>query len=208
VTGSQRTARPIAIRLADAGHDAEAVAAIYAPYVTDSIVSFELEPPSAAEVARRIELTMERTPWLVAAEASEVIGYAYAAAHRERAGYRWSVDVSAYVRADRHGRGIGKRLYGSLTAILREQQFVNVYAGIALPNPASVALHEAVGMRRLCVYRGVGYKAGGWHDVAWYELQLRERSTEPDEPIPLTAFLGGDRGRAAIEHALRSTSTG
>jgi L-amino acid N-acyltransferase YncA len=207
VTDRHQAPSPIAIRLADAAADAAAVAAIYAPYVTDSIVSFELEPPSTVEMARRIESTMERTPWLVATAASEVVGYAYASAHREREGYRWSVDVSAYVRPDHHGLGIGKRLYGSLMAILRAQRFVNVYAGIALPNPASVALHEAVGMRRLCVYRGVGYKAGAWHDVAWYELELHERSAEPDEPIPLLALLGGDRGRAVVEAALTSALT-
>jgi L-amino acid N-acyltransferase YncA len=185
VTDRHQAPSPIAIRLADAAADAAAVAAIYAPYVTDSIVSFELEPPSTVEMARRIESTMERTPWLVATAASEVVGYAYASAHREREGYRWSVDVSAYVRPDHHGLGIGKRLYGSLMAILRAQRFVNVYAGIALPNPASVALHESIGMRRIGVYERVGFKFGAWHDVAWFGMRIAEPASTPADPIPL-----------------------
>jgi L-amino acid N-acyltransferase YncA len=107
------------IRLADPATDAAAIAAIYRPSVTDSYVSFEEEPPSAAEMAARIEATLARTPWLVAVDGDEVVGYAYASRHRERAGYRWSVDISAYVRADRHGRGIGSAL-----------ELVGVYRGV------------------------------------------------------------------------------
>jgi L-amino acid N-acyltransferase YncA len=141
-------------------------------------------------MAARIDATLERTPWLVAVDGDEVVGYAYAGQHRERAGYRWSVDVSAYVRADRHGRGIGSALYRTLMRILVAQGFVNVYAGITQPNPASVALHRSIGMDLVGVYRGVGYKLGEWRDVAWYQLRLVENPAEPpEEPIPVRDLL-------------------
>jgi L-amino acid N-acyltransferase YncA len=180
----------ITVRLANPGTDAAAIAAIYAPSVTDSFVSFEEEPPTAAEMAARIEETLARTPWLVAVDGGEVVGYAYAGRHRERAGYRWSVDISAYVRADRHGRGIGSALYRSLIRILTAQGYVNAYAGITQPNPASVALHRSIGMELVGVYLGVGYKLGAWRDVAWYQLRLTyDPDDPPSEPIPIAELL-------------------
>jgi L-amino acid N-acyltransferase YncA len=177
---------PPTIRLADADRDAAAIAAIYRPSVESSIATFEEVAPSPDEMARRVRSTLARTPWLVATDADgAVVGYAYAGIHRERAGYRWSVDVSAYVRPDRHGRGIGRCLYDELLPILRRQGFVNAYAGIALPNPASVALHEAIGMRRIGVYERVGWKLGAWVDVAWFGMRISEPADPPAEPIPL-----------------------
>ncbi len=172
------------VRAADPTTDADEVAAIYRPAIDQTIASFEATAPDGAEMARRIGVTLERTPWLVAADAASVIGYAYAGAHRERAGYRWSVDVSVYVHPAHHGRGVGRRLYDELFDVLRRQRFVNAYAGIAVPNPASVALHEAVGMRRIGVYEGVGWKHGRWVDVAWYGIRLTDPAGEPPEPIP------------------------
>lgn len=173
------------VRLADPRRDAAAVAAIYAPAVLSSIASFEETPPDEPEMAERIRSTLTRTPWLVAVEGGEVVGYAYAGRHLERPGYRWSVNVSVYLAPDARGRGIGRALYDELLAILRRQRFVNAYAGIALPNPASVALHEAIGMRRVALYRRVGFKFGAWHDVAWYGLRLADPPGTPPEPIPL-----------------------
>ena len=179
------------IRLADPERDAPAVADIYRPAVEEAIASFEAVAPDAAEMARRINATLERTPWLVAQAGETVIGYAYAGPHRERAGYRWSVDVSAYVHPDWHGRRVGRALYDELLRTLRRQMFVNVFAGIALPNPASVALHESVGMRRIGVYERVGWKAaGGWIDVAWFGMRIADPSEPPAEPIPLPELDG------------------
>jgi phosphinothricin acetyltransferase len=174
------------IRLADPDRDAIAIAAIYAPAVESSIASLEQATPRADEMAGRIRTTLARTPWLVAVDArDEPIAYAYAGPHAERAGYRWSVNVSAYVHADWQGRGIGRSLYDELIPLLRRQRFVNAYAGIALPNPASVALHAGIGMRRIGVYERVGWKAGAWLDVAWFGMRLLEPSEPPEEPIPL-----------------------
>ena len=176
------------VRLADPTRDAGAIAEIYRPAVETSLASFEEVAPDAAEMGSRIASTLVRIPWLVAEEDGLVIGYAYAAAHRERAGYRWSVNISAYVHPDAQGRGVGRRLYDRLLAILRRQGFVNAYAGITLPNPASVALHTAIGMRPVGIYEGVGFKRGAWQDVAWYELRLAERQSTPAEPIPLRSL--------------------
>ncbi len=175
------------IRLADPERDAGAVAAIYRPAVEGTVATFEEVPPDAAEFAERIRSTQAWTPWLVAEDVAsrEVVGYAYASRHRERAGYRWSVDVSAYIAPGHRGLGIGRLLYDALLPILRRQGFVNVYAGIAPPNPASVALHRAIGMRRIGIYEQVGYKFGAWHDVAWYGMRLVDPPAEPSEPIPL-----------------------
>lgn len=181
----------VLIRLADADGDAEAIAAIYRPAVESSAASFEEVSPDPAEMAARIRSMLLRTPWLVAEETESrgVIGYAYAGPHHQRAGYRWSVDVSAYIGPARQGQGIGRRLYDELLRMLRRQGFINVYAGVALPNPASIALHEAIGMRRIGVYERVGYKFGAWHDVAWYGMRIAELAESPFKPTPLPELL-------------------
>jgi phosphinothricin acetyltransferase len=179
------------VRLADPGLDAAAVAAIYRPAVETTLASFEEVAPDAAEMQVRIATTLERTPWLVAEDDGVVTGYAYAGPHRERAGYRWAVNISVYVDAAFHGRGIGRRLYDELVAVLRRQGFVNAYAGITLPNPASVALHGAIGMRLVGVYERVGFKAGAWHDVAWYGLRLADPAGTPAEPTALSSLAIG-----------------
>jgi phosphinothricin acetyltransferase len=179
------------IRLADPARDAERAAEIYRPSVEGSYISFEEVAPDAAEMASRMRTTLVRTPWLVAEEdGGLVVGYAYASEHRQRAGYRWSVDISAYVDADWHGRGVGRALYMELLALLRRQGFVNVYAGIALPNDASVRLHEAIGMSLIGVYERVGFKLGAWRDVAWYGMRLvAPAAGPPAEPIPLAGLV-------------------
>jgi L-amino acid N-acyltransferase YncA len=169
--------------------DAAQVQAIYAPYVRDTTISFELEPPGVDEMAGRIAATLATHPWLVMESGGRVAGYAYASRHRDRLAYQWSADVSCYVDPAMKRRGIGKALYLALLAILREQGFRNAYAGIALPNPSSVGLHEAVGFTPLGVYRGVGFKRGAWHDVGWWECRLGELPAEPRAPTPLAGLL-------------------
>ena len=147
--------------------DAAAMLAIYAPIVSDTIISFELEPPSLAEMERRIASAESQWPWLVCERAGELIGYAYASQHRVRAAYQWSADTSVYVRADARRGGIARALYASLFEILALQGYYNAYAGITLPNPASVGFHEAMGFTLVGVPQ-VGYKLGAWHDVGWW----------------------------------------
>ena len=168
--------------------DAEAVAAIYAPIVANTSISFELAPPSVDEMRGRIEKTQQDLPWLVSEDAQcAVNGYAYASKHRERPAYQWSVDVTAYVREDARGLGVGKRLYQALFAELATLGYFQAFAGIALPNDASVALHESLGFQPIGIYRKVGFKLGAWHDVGWWQKELRS----PAEPTNPTAFGRG-----------------
>lgn len=180
---------PVTVRTA-APEDGAAVAAIYRPYVADTCISFELEPPSASEMAARIRDGTQTYPWLVAERDGAVLGYAYASKHRERAAYLWSVDVAVYVRSDAHRQGIGRSLYTELFDLLRRQGFRNAYAGITLPNPSSVGLHEAMGFSLVGVYRDVGYKLGGWRDVGWWQLNLLPYPPNPDPPRPLPEIAG------------------
>ena len=184
------------IRLARAD-DAPRLAEIYRPAVTEHPTSFELEPPSAEEMARRVAKIDGRLPWLVAERDGGVIGYAYGSPHRERAAYQWSVEVSAYVDASAHRGGVARALYTSLFAILALQGYRNAYAGITLPNPASEGLHRAVGFTPVGVFEAIGYKFGKWHDVLWLERQLAPRITNPPPPTPLAELASsGELARA------------
>ncbi|MDQ0466151.1 phosphinothricin acetyltransferase [Caulobacter ginsengisoli] len=164
--------------------DAPAVAAIYGPIVRDTAISFETEPPTPDEMARRVAATLPDFPWLAAEEDGAFLGYAYAGAHRPTASYRWSANVSIYLAETARGRGVGKALYRDLLARLRRQGICSVFAGIALPNSASVALHESVGFAPVGVYRRVGYKLGAWRDVGWWGQSLVDDDSPPPEFIP------------------------
>jgi phosphinothricin acetyltransferase len=171
---------PPTIRLATAD-DAEQVQAIYSPYCYTPI-SFELEPPSVAEMRGRLVKILGPYPWLLCENGGEILGYVYAAQHRERPAYRWSVDTAVYVRQGWQRLGVGRALYTSLLAVLPLQGYVNAYAGVTLPNPASVGLHEAMGFQPVGVYRQVGFKCGSWYDVAWYQRPLQAQAGEPPPP--------------------------
>jgi phosphinothricin acetyltransferase len=167
--------------------DAAAIAAVYAPYVTDSVISFETEAPDGAEMARRISAP-PLLPWLVAERDGAVTGYAYASAHRARAAYRWAADVSVYLTESERGRGTGRARNARRFDLLRGLGYVSAYAGIALPNPASVGLHESMGFCLVGVYRNVGFKEGRWHDVGWWQLTLVDPPpADPAEPRPWRA---------------------
>lgn len=170
-------------RVADADADASAIADIYAPYVCETFVSFETEAPDVAEMTQRIGRIGKHYPWLAASADGEVIGYAYACENRSRLAYRWSVDVAVYLRASAQRAGTGRGLYRRLLSLLRTQGFVNAFAGISLPNSASVGLHEAMGFTLIGVYRNVGYKRGGWRDVGWWQLALQTPPANPGEPL-------------------------
>jgi phosphinothricin acetyltransferase len=181
----------VSIRLATTA-DAGAIQAIYAPYVRDTAVSFETEPPTPEEIARRIASVSRSLPWLICEDAAgAVIGYAYASKHRERAAYDWSVDVAIYVQPSLHQRGVGRALYTSLFQLLRLLGYHRAFAGITLPNDASVGLHTAMGFQPVGVYQDVGFKLGRWHDVAWYGLTLRLTDASP-RPLRLPSELAGD----------------
>jgi L-amino acid N-acyltransferase YncA len=176
---------PATIRDADPDRDAQACAAIYAPGVEGSVISFEERAPDAAEIAARIAAISTTHPWLVAEADGEVVGYAYACRHRERAAYRWAVDVSVYVGARQRGQGHGRSLYEALFERLRSQRFQVACAGITLPNEASLALHERLGFVAVGVMRRIGWKQGAWCDVGWWQLELVPSAADPPpEPLP------------------------
>lgn len=161
--------------------DAAGIAAVYRPYVEATAVSFEAEPPDEAEVRRRMTGS-PRLPWLVAVDDDRVVGYAYATQHRPRAAYRWTVECSVYLAASAVGQGTGRRLYEELLDELRRLGHVTALGIIALPNPPSVRLHEAMGFVPVGVLRRVGHKLGEWRDVGWWQLSLRAVDGQPAEP--------------------------
>jgi phosphinothricin acetyltransferase len=171
--------------------DGEALAAIYEPVVSGTAVSFEVDPPSGDEMARRVARTLPGHPWLVMDAEPGVIGYAYAHRFQERAAYDWAVETSIYIEASQRGRGVGRVLYAALIGVLRAQGYCRAVAGIALPNPGSVRLHESVGFRPVGVYHRVGWKLGAWHDVGVWELDLRPGGAAPPVPIPVDALPAG-----------------
>ena len=152
--------------------DAPAVQAIYAPVVVGSVISFEETPPSVDEMAGRIEAYGRAYPYLVVESEGQVVGYAYASRHRDRAAYRWSADVAVYVAETARGTGVGRALYDRLLPALAERGVHAAFAGITLPNPGSVRLHERVGFELVGVYREVGFKFGRWLDVGWWQRRL------------------------------------
>jgi phosphinothricin acetyltransferase len=171
--------------------DAAAIALIYAPYVTASAVSFEVDPPDAAEVRVRIESGGDLYPWIVGLGASgEIAGYAYASAFRPRPAYRYAVETSVYVAAGAQGQGLGGKLYRALIETLEAQGFAQAIAAISLPNDASVRLHEALGFTPAGAYRQVGYKLGGWWDVGLWQRALGPAANPPREPVPLSKTKG------------------
>ena len=173
------------IRPANPGLDAEAIATIYAPYVNDTVISFEDAAPTAAEMAARIERLTKTHAWLVAEADGEILGYAYGCPHRERAAYRWATEVSVYVDPRHQRRGAGRALYETLLGRLADLGYRIALAGIALPNDASVGLHEACGFEPVGVYRGIGFKRGTWWDVGWWQCELA-RDTRDSQPPDLT----------------------
>lgn len=171
------------IRDADPARDAAACAAIYAPHVEGSAVSFEERAPDTAEMAARIKRYGASHAWLVAELDDEVVGYAYATPFNERPAYRWSAGVSVYIADDARGQGLGRALYAALFDRLRGRGFRMACAGITLPNEASVGLHEHLGFEQVGVNREIGWKDGSWRDVGWFQLELAPGGEgHPPEP--------------------------
>lgn len=168
--------------------DAAQIQSIYAPMVEGTAISFELEPPTVVEMAKRIESTLITYPYLVAEREGQVLAYAYASQHRAREAYQWAVDVTVYVAPHAHRNGIGRALYERLLPILENQGFHAAYAGIALPNAGSVGLHEALGFEHIGTYREVGFKHGKWHDVGWWCRALNG-ATPPNKILPFSIFI-------------------
>ena len=173
------------LRHAEPDRDAAACAAIYAPYVEGSAVSFEEVAPAPADFARTIERTSRTHPFIVLEDGGRVVGYAYASPHRARAAYRWAADVAVYVDAGHRRRGAGRQLYEALLELMRRQGLRVACAGITEPNDARIGLHRAVGFEPVGTYRAIGWKAGAWRDVSWWQKQLApDDQGPPADPGP------------------------
>ena len=170
------------VRAASEG-DAAACAAVYAPYVTDTAVTFELQPPSSGEMAERIAAALRTHAWFVLEDQTRVVGYAYGAPHHARPAYRWACEVSVYIELGRRRTGGGRALYEALLTRLAERGFRVAIAGMTLPNEASVGLHRALGFEPVGTYRRIGFKHGSWHDVAWTQRTIGSDEDPPTEPV-------------------------
>jgi L-amino acid N-acyltransferase YncA len=171
--------------------DAPAIAAIYAPFVRDTAITFESEVPDAAEIGTRIRALNGIYPWFVAVDGEDrPNGYAYATAFRTRHAYRFTVETTVYVDPAAQGRGVGRMLYDRLIGTLTRQGFAQAIGVIAGQNAASVRLHEAAGFALNGVYRNVGYKLGQWHDVGLWQRALADVGTEPQEPVRFVDLAG------------------
>ncbi len=188
----------IRVRLATP-EDGAACAAVYAPYVTETAISFELVPPTAGEMAGRIAKVTAHWPWLVVEVDGVVRGYAYATRHRERPAYDWTTESTVYVHRDFHGRGLGRTAMRSLVAVLRLQGFHLVVAGITAPNPGSFALHRSLGFTRIGEFEAIGWKSDGWHGVEFWGLELSPRDLVPDPVTPIGELAGTPELADALE---------
>lgn len=168
--------------------DAEAVLAIYTPFVTDTVVTFEELVPSLNEFRERMASILKESPYLVCEIDGQIVGYAYASSYRSRASYRWNREVTVYIQPEFHGMKIGKALYTALFAICRKQNFSNLLAIITVPNQASVGLHEYMGFQSVGIFHRVGYKMNRWLDVGWWELNLQPDWGAPLEPVLFCDF--------------------
>jgi len=168
--------------------DAAGILAIYAPYITNTSLTFEMEVPALEAFAERIRSYLVNWPWLVCEKEGRIAGYAYATRYRERTAYQWCTESSIYIHEEFQHSGIGKSLYGALFHILQKQGFRNVYAVINLPNEKSVTFHEMLGFTYFAMYEQVGYKLGKWKNVGWWRLVINEFGDEPAPPIPFSAL--------------------
>ena len=170
-------------------YDAEEVLAIYAYYVNNTAITFETEVPSLANFKDRIETTLQTYPWLVALQDGKIVAYAFAKMHRPTGAYLWSPEVTIYVANDFQGKGIGKSLYEALFALLKLQGFYSVFAGIVLPNPKSIALHQTLGFEEIGVFKNIGFKLGKWHSSQWMQKSLGQDQQIPSKPISISELM-------------------
>ncbi|MEO8109826.1 MAG: N-acetyltransferase family protein [Ginsengibacter sp.] len=163
--------------------DAASILEIYTPYILNTAITFETEIPSTGSFEERIKLYTEKWPWIVYEVDGIIAGYAYATKHRERLAYQWCVESSVYIRDRFQREGIASKLYNVLFEVLRLQGFINVYAGITLPNDRSITFHEKLGFSNFVYYKNVGHKLGAWRTVGWWQKQINDYEIQPSAPV-------------------------
>lgn len=190
------------IRLATTS-DAGAIHQIYRPIVRDTHISFEQTVPAVGEIADRIDKTLTLYPWLVCEIDSRVAGYAYASAFRVRAAYQWTAETTVYIHSDFQRRGVSRALYSSLLAVLREQGYCTAIGVIALPNEGSIRAHEAMGFRKVGIFKNIGHKAGNWRDTGWWQLELRPPPQQPQAPLSIACLAIENHFDALLQSGLQ-----
>jgi phosphinothricin acetyltransferase len=189
--------------------DAKATLEVYRPYVETSIISFEYDVPDITEWETRIKTNTTNYPWLVCEYKNQIIGYAYGSKHRYRTAYSWSPESTVYLSEKFHRRGIATVLYETLFELLKLQGYVNVYAGVTLPNVKSEEFHIALGFYEVGIFKKIGFKFGRWHDTRWFQLHLVEHHDNPSKPKPFSEIENTPEYKVILERAnskLRSSS--
>ena len=181
----------ITIRIARES-DKEELLAIYAPYVSETAITFEYTVPTIEEFRDRIRKTLAKYPYLVAVQDAEILGYAYASEFKNRAAYDWAVETTIYVKQDSRKSGVGKKLYQALEEVLKQQHICNLYACIAYPNPGSIGFHERLGYQTIGHFSKCGYKFETWYDMIWMEKMIAEHDLHPEPFKPITELRGWD----------------
>lgn len=181
--------------------DTKAVLEIYRPYVEKTAISFEYDVPDLQEMESRIKTNTAEYPWLVCEYKNEVIGYAYGSKHRYRTAYSWSAESTVYLSDKFHRKGIARVLYEALFAMLKLQGYVNVYAGVTVPNVKSEEFHQAVGFYEVGVFKKIGFKFGTWYDTRWFQLHLVEHPAEPEKLKTLSEVQNTIEFKAILDEA-------
>ncbi len=188
--------------------DAEAILAIYTPYITNSIVTAEEVAPSLEEFRDRMANILKDYPWLVCCDDDgNILGYTYASRHQQRSAYLYSVNLSIYVNPKHQRNYVATRLYSCLFEMLRKQGYKNAFAGIIIPNPKSAAFHHSLGFRPVGVFSNVTYKLGHWNDMEWFQFPLEKVSDTPTGTIPFSAFGKSSDCAEILKHFNENATT-
>jgi phosphinothricin acetyltransferase len=165
--------------------DAEGILAVYTPYILDTTITYEYDIPSIENMKQRIQGVQSFYPYLVCTYNHEIVGYAYASKHKERAAFQWGAEISVYIKEDFHGSGVASRLYDRIIAFLYEQGIYKLYALIDAPNEKSERFHLKRGFKEIGSILNTAYKLGKWCNLKYYEKTLRECK---EEPAPLRSI--------------------
>jgi phosphinothricin acetyltransferase len=181
--------------------DYAGVLAVYTPYVLDTVITFEYEVPTLDEFTKRLSTIAKYYPVLVCEVDGDIVAYCYGSIHRVKTAYQWSVESTIYIAEAYHHKGLAAIMYTCLFDILRLQGFINVYAGISVPDGKSDKFHPKFGFKYLGVFPKIGYKHGSWHDLKWYEYILSERIDNPPAPIPISEIWDSEAVREILVKA-------
>ncbi len=166
--------------------DVVSILAIYAPYVTDSAITFEYDVPSEEEFRQRIRTISAEYPYFVCESDGQIIGYAYAHRHMERAAYQWNAEISIYIRQGFTGKGLGKTMCQALIDLLRLQGIRNVFSCVTIPNERSAHLHHSMEFSTEGIFQNAGYKCGKWQTIAWFRKNIAPYTNEPAPFLPIS----------------------